>query len=104
MILGLGASLAYSISSAYLDDLQRELSDYFDCERCGVEAGTQCNRSGFEMLTNPALITMGYSIFVLYPVITLVYLFRARKRPLRQGAVNEPTLPDVASKGTTISN
>ena len=99
MILGLGASLAYSISSAFLDDLQRELSDYFECERCGVEAA-QCDRTGFERLTNPGLITVGYSLFVLYPVITLVYVFRVKRTP----HANEPTLPDMASKATTFSN
>ena len=74
VVLGLAASLAYSISSAFLGDHQRELMDYFECERCGVNSGRMCDRSGFERLTNPPLITIGYSIFVLYPAITLVYL------------------------------
>ena len=79
MILGLAASLAYSISSAFLGDHQCELMDYFECERCGVNSGWMCDRSGFERLTNPPLITIGYSIFVLYPVITLVYLVRLKR-------------------------
>ena len=43
VILGLAASLAYSISSAFLDDHQRELMDYFECERCGVNSGQMCD-------------------------------------------------------------
>ena len=81
VVLGLAASLAYSISSAFLDDLQRELMNYFECERCGVNSGRMCDRSGFESLTNPPLVTIGYSIFVLYPLITLVYIVRLRREP-----------------------
>ena len=98
VILGLAASLAYSISSAFLGDHQRELMDYFECERCGVNSGRMCDRSGFERLTNPPLITIGYSIFVLYPVITLVYLVRLKREPR-----TKHERPELATKSTSSS-
>ena len=97
VILGLAASLAYSISSAFLDDLQRELFDYFECERCGVTSGQLCDRTGFERLTNPPLITIGYSIFVLYPVITLIYVIRINRKPNCRA---NRALPPVTSNST----
>ena len=98
VILGLGASLAWSISSAFLGDHQRELFDYFECERCGVDSGQMCDRSGFERLTNPPLITIGYSLFVLYPVITLVYVVRFKRGDVKR------TIADVnaTSKSTSF--
>jgi hypothetical protein len=87
VVLGLAAALAYSISSAFLDDHQRELMSYFECERCGVNSGRMCDRSGFERLTNPPLITIGYSIFVLYLVITLVYIVRLRRESRTKNAL-----------------
>ena len=98
VILGLAASLAYSISSAFLGDHQRELMDYFECERCGVNSGRMCDRSGFERLTNPPLITIGYSIFVLYPVITLVYLIRLKREPR-----TKHERPELTTKSTSSS-
>ena len=61
--------MTYSISSTFLDDLQHELYDYFECEQCGVNSGQSCDRSGFERLTHPSLITIGISLSVLYPVV-----------------------------------
>ena len=98
VILGLAASLAYSISSAFLDDHQRELMNYFECERCGVDSGRMCDRSGFERLTNPPLITIGYSIFVLYPVITLVYLVR-----LKRASQTKHAQAELATKSTSTN-
>ena len=99
VILGLAASLAYSISSAFLGDHQRELMNYFECERCGVNSGQMCDRSGFERLTNPPLITIGYSIFVLYPVITLVYLVQ-----LKRDSQTKHAQPELAIKSTSSNN
>ena len=79
VVIGLGASLAFAISSTILEDLQRELIDYFECERCGVNSGRMCERIGFERLTNPPLVTVGYSLLALYPVITLVYVIRIKR-------------------------
>ena len=79
VILGLGASLAFSISSAFLTSLQNELQDYFECEECGIDSGlhrSTCDRSQYERFINPALITIGYSLFALYPVVTLIYIVR----------------------------
>ena len=76
VILGLGVSLTFSISSAYLNSLQNELQDYFECEECGidVDSGQTCDRSQYERFTNPALKTIGYSLFAFYPVVTLIYI------------------------------
>ena len=76
VILGLGASLAFSISSTYLTSLQNELQDYFECEECGIDSGQTCDRGQYERFINPALITIGYSLFALYPVVTLLYIVR----------------------------
>ena len=107
VVLGLAASLAYSISSAFLDDHQRELMSYFECERCGVDSGQMCDRSGFESLTNPPLITIGYSIFVLYPVITLVYLVRLRRESRTENGQRELTSKSTSTTlqpGSTINS
>ena len=96
VILGLAASLAYSISSAFLGDHQRELMNYFECECCGMNSGRMCDRSRFERLTNPPLITVGYSIFVLYPVITVVYLVQ-----LKRDSQTKHAQPELATKSTS---
>ena len=74
VILGLGASLTFTISSAYLNSLQNELQDYFECEECGIDSGQTCDRSQYERFINPALKTIGYSLLALYPVVTLIYI------------------------------
>ena len=79
VVIGLGACLAFALSSTILRDLQRELIDYFECERCSVNSGRMCERIGFERLTNPPLVTVGYSLLALYPVITLVYVIRIKR-------------------------
>ena len=80
------------MSSVSLSELHHELLDYFECERYGVNASRMCDRSGFERLTNPPMITIAYSLLALYPVITLIYVLRIkRKRRIKQ------VLPDVTS-------
>lgn len=80
VILGLGASLAFTISSAYLTSLQSELEEYFECEECGIIDSSQiCDRGQYERFINPVLITIGYSLFALYPVVTLIYIVRFSK-------------------------
>ena len=74
VILGLGISLTFSISSTYLTSLQNELQDYFECEECGIDSSQACDRAQFERFTNPALKTIAYSLFALYPVVTLIYV------------------------------
>lgn len=76
IILGLTASLAFVISSVYLRGLQKELLDYFDCECFGMDSNEVCDRSKHEKYVNPVLVTMGYSLFALYPVITLLYVVK----------------------------
>ena len=76
IILGLAASLAFVISSVYLRALQKELLDYFNCECFGVDSSQVCDRSKHEKFVNPVLLTMGYSLFALYPVITLLYVVK----------------------------
>ena len=84
--------LAYSLSSAILGDLQHELIDYFECERCGVNSGQVCDRSGFEQFTNPLMVTIGYSLLDSYPLITLIYVLRIKRKPQTKQA-----LPDITS-------
>lgn len=81
VILGLATLLGYTLSSVVLDDLQHQLRDYFECERCGVNSGATCERDGFERFTNPSLITIAYSLLNLYPLITLVYVVRFEGQP-----------------------
>jgi hypothetical protein len=81
VILGLGTTLGYSLSSAILDDLRCELLVYFECERCGVIAGQTCDRSDFEQYTNPPMVTVAYSLFHAYPLITLIYVLRIKRKP-----------------------
>ena len=102
VILGLGASLAWSISSAFLDEHQRELFNYFECERCGISSGQMCDRSRFERLTNPSLITIGYSLFVLYPVITLVYVIRFKREPNAKHPMAEETSKSTSFVGSAL--
>ena len=76
IILGFGASLAFALSSAFLPGLQSELQDYFNCQECGIDSDQTCNRDQYERFINPALITIGYSLFALYPVVTVIYIVR----------------------------
>ena len=106
IILGLGAPLAFTISSVYLNGLQRELQDYFECEGCGVDSNQICDRSHYEKFVNPALITIGYSLFALYPVVTLIYIvefsamrsFIGRMRGKYQILVNLSSQPTQESQ------
>ena len=72
VVVGLGAPLAYIVSSVFLRGLQKALSEYFECNLCGLEG----DKSHYEQFLNPPLITIGYSLLVLYPVITLIYFIR----------------------------
>ena len=75
VILGLGASLTFAISSAHLTSLQNKLQDYFECEEYGITDSSQtCDRAQYERYTNPALKTIGYSLFASYPIVTLIYI------------------------------
>ena len=73
VVVGVGAPLAFVVSSVFLRELRTALSEYFECKFCGLE---QCDRNTFEQFLNPPLITMGYSLLALYPVITLIYFIR----------------------------
>lgn len=77
VILGLGASLAYAISSVQLIGLNQELFNYFECECLGSNTNQMpCDRRGYERFINPVLITVGYSLIALYPIITLIYIIK----------------------------
>ena len=76
VVLGLGASLAYVISSVNLRGLKIELSEYFECECLGVNFNQTCDISGYKGYINPPMLTIGYSLLALYPVITLMYILR----------------------------
>ena len=70
-ILGVCALTSLNVSSRQLQEFSSELDAYF-CERGGI--GNNCDRSGFESLSNPALVTIGYILVGIYPAINLVYV------------------------------
>ena len=74
-ILGIGALTAFNVSSRQLQEFSNELDAYFLCERGGT--GNNCDRSGFERLTNPALVTIGFILVGIYPAINLVYVIHS---------------------------
>ena len=80
IFVGLVATTSFAISSSRIERLKQEVLAYFHCERCGITGyqliGENCTRNGFERFTNDALVTMAYSLFGLYSVITLVYVIR----------------------------
>lgn len=78
VIYGFGASLAYSLSSAFSSRLETELIDYFECEK-EYKIDRECSRSGFETFINPTLQILPWSMIALYPVTTLVYFMCNKK-------------------------
>ena len=78
IIIGLVATTSFAISSARIESLKEELFVYFQCELCGTNSqlGESCSESGYEQLTNGALVTMAYSLLGMYPLVTLVYVVR----------------------------
>lgn len=79
MVLGLGAALAYAISSSSLRTLSIELFEYFECEHTAAASVDPmimnpqiCDRGGFERSLNPLSKILGYALIALYPVITLI--------------------------------
>ena len=79
-VLGLGASFSYVISSSYLNVLKSELTDYFECESGGLNDDQSCDRSEFERHVNATSKILGYSLLALYPVITLIYFLRKKRK------------------------
>ena len=75
-ILGISALTAFTISSRDLPGYSSALHLYLLCERNGI--GTECDRSGFESFTNPALVTVGYVLVGIYPAVNLVYVIHLR--------------------------
>jgi len=71
-IVGVSAQTALCISSRSLQGYSNALDAYFLCERNGI--GAECDRSGFESFTNPALVTIGYTLIGIYPAVNLVYV------------------------------
>ena len=74
-ILGISALTAFNVSSRQLQEFSSELDAYFLCERGGI--GNNCDRSGFESFTNPALVTIGFILVGIYPAINLVYVIHS---------------------------
>ena len=106
------ATTSFAISSSRIDRIKEEVFAYFHCESCGInqQSGENCSRSGFERLTNDALVTMAYSLFGLHSLITLVYvvrmsdlkvccgMIRKRLRGLTRGT-SVTTMSQMASDG-----
>ena len=84
VVLGLGASIAYAIASASVRRLKPELLDYFECESTydssAISNQPLCDKSGYERYVSPASKIIGYSLLALYPVITLRYFLRKKKK------------------------
>ena len=78
IFIGLVATTSFAVSSSRIEILKQEMLAYLHCERCGInyQLRENCTRSGFERFTNDALVTMAYSLFGLYSLITLVYVVR----------------------------
>ena len=74
-ILGIGALTAFNVTSHKLQEFSNALDAYFLCERGGI--GNSCDRSGFESLTNPTLVTIGFILIGIYPAINLVYVIHS---------------------------
>ena len=102
IILGLAGSLSYALSSAYLRGLKRELLDYFECERVRdvLNSDQLCDRSGYERFLNVVPKILGYSLLALYPVITLIYFFRKKKKT---ESMPKPTSRGISSKSFTLT-
>ena len=76
IFVGLVATTSFAVSSS---KIKEEVFAYFHCERCDINnqlEGNNCSRNGFERFTHDALVTMAYSLFGLYSLITLVYVIR----------------------------
>ena len=111
IFVGLVATTSFAVSSSRIERLKQEVLAYFHCERCGInhQLGESCTRNEFERLTNDALVTMAYSLFGLYSLITLVYVIRVsdlkkccgmlwkRFRGLKSGST---MISQVASEGS----
>lgn len=103
--IGLGATIIYGISSSPLRQIDHELSQYFECERVPhnntILTSANCDRSGFERLTNPTIQVIAWSLIALYPVITLIYFIykkRSRKtRPIVNVNSNSSSRPTASS-------
>lgn len=94
VVVGLGASFSYAISSSSLPGLENELSSYFECELShhGRSCGKSCSRSEFEQFLNPGPKILGYCLLALYPTITLVYFLRKRSKTQVKQTVSRSTL------------
>ena len=71
-ILGIFVIAVFNVASRQLREFSSALDAYFLCERGGI--GNNCDRSGFESFTNPALVTITYSLCGIYPAVNLVYV------------------------------
>ena len=101
VVLGLGAALAYAISSVSLRGFKVELLDYFECERTASlnSASQSCDRGEFEDFLNAPSKILGYCLIALYPVITLVYFARNKKRPQRKRTLTS----NISSRSLTLT-
>ena len=103
VVLGLGAALAYAISSTTLHGLKVELLEYFECERTASinPENLSCDRGEFERFLNPSTKILGYSLVALYPVITLIYFVRKKRKPHPKWRTL--THSNISSKSLTLN-
>ena len=112
IFIGLVATTSFAVSSSKIERIKEEVLAYFHCERCGINnqlEGNNCSRNGFERLTHDALVTMAYSLFGLYSLITLVYVIRVSDlkkccgliwKRFHHGIKSGTTMTPMASEGT----
>jgi hypothetical protein len=102
VVIGLGAALAYAISSVSLRGLKVELLDYFECERTANQGpkSQSCDRGEFERFLNPFSKILGYCLIALYPIITLIYFARKMRRPQRKQTLAHN---NISSKSLTLT-
>ena len=96
VIIGLGSSFSYALSSASLPDITSELMEYFTCEQThyvGEPGVQQCDRSELEQFVNPAPTILGFSLLALYPTMTLIYFLRKKRKPCAKQVVSHSTNP-----------
>lgn len=81
--------------------IRTEIARYFQCELNGHDPSNPCSRSGFENLINPALPIMAFTVALLLPIVSFVFVidYETLKNKLRSLAPSRKSnAPDVSIK------
>ena len=96
VIIGVGSSFSYALSSAHLPGVTNALVEYFECEQThylGDVPTRSCDRSELDQYVNPVPTILGFSLLALYPTITLIYLLRKKRRPRAKRVISTSATP-----------